>query len=217
MDLVLVDELTRGEAAESGPRAGRFRRKVGLNDSPDHERLVYRAVARAQSGDKEAIRFLYITYADNVYSYVRSMVRDEHEAEDVTQHVFTKLITNIRKYERRAVPFSAWILRVARNVAVDHMRRSRAVPCEEVRGSDDTFEDAASERSRGFGEALEALPEEQRSVMVMRHVVGLSPPEIAERLGRSEASVHGLHHRGRRALQHELRALGLAPSIAVAA
>jgi RNA polymerase sigma-70 factor, ECF subfamily len=213
---VLLDELTRGAAAESGPRSGRFRRKASLDDSPEQDRLVYRAVARAQAGDAEAIRFLYITYADNVYGYVRSIIRDDHEAEDVTQHVFTKLITNIGKYERRAVPFSAWILRVARNVAVDHMRRARAMPCEEVRGADDSFDEASSDRSRGFGEALDALPDEQRSVLVLRHVVGLSPLEIAERMGRSEASVHGLHHRGRRALQHELRELGLAPSIAAA-
>ena len=63
----------------------------------------------------------------------RSLLRDDHEAEDVTQHVFAKLMTNLHKYEPREVPFSAWILRVARNVAVDHMRQRRAIPCEEVR------------------------------------------------------------------------------------
>jgi RNA polymerase sigma-70 factor, ECF subfamily len=50
----------------------------------------------------------------------------------------------------------------------------------------------------------------------MRHVIGLSPGEIAEQLGRSESSIHGLHHRGRRALQEELRRLGSAPSTALA-
>ena len=50
--------------------------------------------------------------------------------------------------------------------------------------------------------------------MVMRHVVGLSPPEIAEHMGRTESSVHGLHHRGRRALQDELARLGSSPSTA---
>ena len=60
------------------------------------------------------------------------------------------------------------------------------------------------------------MPDEQRDVMVMRHVVGLSPPEIAEQMGRTESSVHGLHHRGRRALQEELSRLGSSPSIASA-
>jgi RNA polymerase sigma-70 factor, ECF subfamily len=54
-------------------------------------------------------------------------------------------------------------------------------------------------------------------VLLLRHVVGLSPVEIAERLGRSESSVHGLHHRGRRALQQELRHQGLAPATATTA
>jgi RNA polymerase sigma-70 factor (ECF subfamily) len=51
----------------------------------------------------------------------------------------------------------------------------------------------------------------------MRHIVGLSPPEIAEQLGRSESSIHGLHHRGRRALQQELERLGSAPSTSASA
>jgi RNA polymerase sigma-70 factor (ECF subfamily) len=175
---------------------------------------VARAVARAKEGDRDAIRFLYVRYADNVYGYVRSIVRDDHEAEDVTQHVFAKLMTVIAKYEQRAVPFSAWILRVARNVAVDHMRRSRAMPCEEVRGLDEPADDVGIERLDCLSDALDALPEEQRNVLVLRHLVGLSPGEIAVRLGKSEASIHGLHHRGRRTLQRELGGMGLAPATA---
>ena len=45
--------------------------------------------------------------------------------------------------------------------------------------------------------ALRTLPEEQRDVVVLRHLVGLTPGEIATWMGRSEASIHGLHHRGR--------------------
>jgi RNA polymerase sigma-70 factor (ECF subfamily) len=141
-------------------------------------------------------------------------VRDEHEAEDVTQQVFAKLLKNIVKYEERSVPFSAWILRVARNVAVDHMRRARAMPCEEVRGLDEVDESSESDRLRSLSDALCELPEEQRSVLMLRHLVGLTPGEIADQLGRSEASVHGLHHRGRRALQRELEDVGLAPATA---
>jgi RNA polymerase sigma-70 factor (ECF subfamily) len=59
-----------------------------------------------------------------------------------------------------------------------------------------------------------ALPYEQREVILMRHLVGLTPPEIATRMGRSESSIHGLHHRGRRALQQELRRLESAPATA---
>ena len=210
-----VEELRPTEQDRgAGPVSGRFRRRATLVDSDEQRRLVGRAVARAKEGDSEAIRFIYIRYADNVYGYVRSIVRDEHEAEDVTQHVFAKLLKNIVKYEERSVPFSAWILRVARNVAVDHMRRSRAIPCEEVRGLDEIDESGESDRLQSLSDALLELPEEQRSVLMLRHLVGLTPGEIAEELGRSEASIHGLHHRGRRALKRELTDVGLAPATA---
>jgi RNA polymerase sigma-70 factor, ECF subfamily len=52
--------------------------------------------------------------------------------------------------------------------------------------------------------------------LVLRHVAGLSPREIAERLGKTEASVHGLHHRGRRSLSAALRELEATPIAAIA-
>lgn len=195
---------------------GRFRSKTKLDDGTVPDRIVRRAVARAKEGDREAVRFLYLRYADNVYGYVRSIVRDDYEAEDVTQHVFAKLMTVIVKYEQRGVPFSAWILRLAHNVAIDHIRSRRAIPAAEVFGPDERVE-RDDDRVYGVRSALEALPEEQRDVVVLRHVVGLSPGEIAERMGRSESSVHGLHHRGRRALQAQLAELQLTPSTSVKA
>jgi RNA polymerase sigma-70 factor, ECF subfamily len=111
------------------------------------------------------------------------------------------------------VPFLAWILRVSRNVAVDHIRRQRAIPVEEIRASDDGAHDhSRSERMRDLQEALAKLPHDQREVLVLRHFAGLSPTEIAERTGRTEGSVHGLHHRGRRALTADLTSRGAAPS-----
>lgn len=175
-------------------------------------RLVTRAVKLAQAGDREALGFLYVRYADNVYGYVRSIVQDHHEAEDVTQQVFAKLIHVIGKYEERDVPFFAWVLRVARNVAVDHIRRQRLVPVEEIRLSDEGGGDpAGGARMRDLTDALSALPLAQREVLVLRHFAGLSPPEIAQHTGRSEGSIHGLHHRGRRALRADLQTRGAAP------
>ena len=179
-------------------------------------RLVLAAVSRAQKGDMEAIHFLYVRYADDVLRYVNSFVHDYHEAEDITQNVFAKLIHAIKKYEQRAVPFTAWILRVARNAALDHMRARRATPCEEIRLEDDGRSEVAAERGRDLRQALKRLPDDQREVLVLRHVVGLSPTEIASTLGKSESSVHGLHHRGRRTLKSALQDLGAAPVVAMA-
>ncbi|HEY4094157.1 MAG TPA: sigma-70 family RNA polymerase sigma factor [Baekduia sp.] len=195
--------------------AGAFRAKASLDESPASAPLVARAVARAKEGDREAVRFLYLRYADNVYGYVRSIVRDEYEAEDVTQQVFAKLMVVIGKYEQRAVPFSAWILRLAHNAAIDHMRKRRAIPAAEVYGADERVPEGNEDRSRELRLALADLPEEQRDVLVLRHVVGLSPTEIAGHMGKTEPSIHGLHHRGRAALRTALVERGCAPTVAV--
>jgi RNA polymerase sigma-70 factor, ECF subfamily len=200
-----ADELGRGVAKAC------FRRKTTLDNPINGDRIVARAVARAKEGDREAVRYLYLRYSDNVYSYVRSIVHDDHEAEDITQHVFAKLMTVVGKYEQRGVPFSGWILRLAHNVAIDHLRARRATPAEEVFGSDERADESVIDMSRCLRAGLEALPEEQRKVVVLRHVVGLTPSEIATQMGRSESSIHGLHHRGRRALQEELVHMEAAP------
>lgn len=192
-------------------RGDRFRRRR-LDQSTDGEALVTDAVLCAKQGDEDAMRFLYLRYADNIYGYVCSIVRDEHEAEDVTQQIFAKLMTALQRYEPRSVPFSAWILRIAHNAAIDSMRARRAVPCEEVRSPDLEDGSIARERAADLKEAIAKLPDEQREVIVMRFVLGLSPREIAERIGRSEDAVHGLQHRGRITLRRELTALQSAPA-----
>lgn len=183
--------------------------KAALNDT----RLVQAAVERAKAGDGEGVHFLYVRFAPDVHRFVNSLVHDHHEAEDITQNVFAKLMTRIQMYEQREVPFAAWIIRVARNAALDHLRARRSIPTEDVRLADSGQAQIGSERGRDLRDALEQLPDDQREVLVLRHIVGLSPVEIAEALGKSESSVHGLHHRGRRALQGTLSALGAAPVI----
>ena len=197
--------------SSAGVLEGRFRRSTSLDESDACRRRVARAIARAKQGDREALRYLYVQYADNVYGYVASIVKDEHEAEDITQMVFAKLMTKLVKYEPRQVPFTSWLLRLAHNAALDHLRRRLPTPAEEVRSPDERV-DGTSDDAQIVGQALAALPEDQRTVVVLRHVVGLTPGEIAERLGKSENSIHGLHHRGRRALQSQLRQLECAPA-----
>jgi RNA polymerase sigma-70 factor (ECF subfamily) len=203
-----------GRSPSGSPQRGR---REGLSQGPD-SRLVQRAVRRAKEGDRDALHFLYVRYAQDLNRYVNSFVRDHHEADDIVQDVFAKLIAGIGKYEQRDVPFTAWIMRVARNAALDHMRARRATPTEDIRVADDdtaAHSHANVERGRDLRQALEGLPDDQREVLVLRHVVGLSPVEIADTLGKSESSIHGLHHRGRRQLKSSLRQLGAAPTIAV--
>jgi RNA polymerase sigma-70 factor (ECF subfamily) len=203
--------LIREAALATSSATVGFISRTSVDSSPEMLRRTRLAVARAKEGDEEALRFLYVTYSHNIYGYVRSIVRDDHEAEDVTQHVFAKLMTTLRKYDDRGVPFFAWLVRLARNVAIDHLRANRLTPTETV------LDPAAScgvdlEQAQTVRAALASLPDEQREVVVLRHVVGLSPGEIADLMGRTESAIHGLHHRGRRALQRELTMLESMPS-----
>jgi RNA polymerase sigma-70 factor, ECF subfamily len=204
---VVDSRFGQARAAATG-----FHSSAAVDESPARLAQTRLAVARAKEGDRDALQFLYVRYSNNIYGYVRSIVRDDHEAEDVTQHVFAKLMTTLVKYDDRGVPFFAWLLRLARNVAIDHLRANRLTPTEEVIDPDASSNSTADlDRADTVRAALATLPDEQRQVVILRHVVGLSPGEIADRMGRTESSIHGLHHRGRRALQRELARLDYTP------
>ncbi len=175
------------------------------------DRVVRLAVRRAKTGDRSAFAFLYARFSDDLCRYAASILRNRHEAEDVTQQVFAKLFTQIGKYEERDVPFLAWMLRVTRNAALDHIRNGRAIPVAEVRVADERAFAPERAGSSDLIAALAMLPHAQREVLMLRHLAGLSPGEIAQHTGRSEDSIHGLHHRGRKALTDELTARGLDP------
>lgn len=217
----LTARSTGAAAQDSSPRrpfanspedaVASFRLRSAAVESPDAARTTRLAVQRAQNGDREAIRFLYIRYANNVYSYVLSLLRNHHEAEDVTQQVFAKLPESLKRYEDRGAPFMSWLVRLARNAAIDQLRSHRAVPVAEPIVAEAADDGSSRDRREILRTALAGLPEDQREIIVLRHLGGLAPAEIAARLGRSESAVNGLHHRGRRALRAELTRLGAAP------
>ena len=154
---------------------------------------------------------LYQRHVPRVRAYVLRIVGDEHDADDVTQQVFAKLLTELDRYRPGEARFMAWLLRVAHNAAIDHLRRLRPVSCDEVREPEPPGDDSAEQARTSLQTALASLPAAQRDVLLLTHVVGLSPSEIAERLGRSVRSVHGLHYRGRVAARIALDDMGSAP------
>jgi RNA polymerase sigma-70 factor, ECF subfamily len=193
-----------------------YRRRRQLDQPQDAEALVAAAVDRARDGEDDALRLIYLLYADNVFGFVLAIVRDEHDAEDITSEVFTRLPRALRHYRTSTTPFAAWLLRVARNAALDHLRAQRSVPLAEVRATDAAAELHAADRLEALKAALAALPDDQRQVMLLRLVAGLTPGEVAEQLGRSVDAVHALQHRARRRLRTELTRSGWAPTSAAA-
>jgi RNA polymerase sigma-70 factor, ECF subfamily len=166
---------------------------------------------RIAGGDREALAGVYTRYSHGIYGYIRSIVLDPHEAEDLTQQVFIKLMT-ARQTSFSGADFSAWLLRVARNTAVDCLRRRQRTllrdPHEWTPGGAAPDEEAR----RSLDDALSALSRGQRDVLVLREVLGLTPQEAARCLGKSDGAVHMLHHRARRTVRERLSGCGSGPS-----
>ena len=186
-----------------------------------------RLVTRIQAGESAGFAELYLRYFDRVYSYLRLLLRDQHEAEDITQQVFTQVLEALPRYERRRQPFRAWLFVIARNQALNHLRKLGRVSTEPAPALERRRENAS--RANGDHEAfsaqevldwvtdpdllvlVERLPEPQRNVLALRFMLGLSHPEIARVLGRSEVSVRVLQSRALAFLRDRLRALGHSP------
>jgi RNA polymerase sigma-70 factor, ECF subfamily len=216
--IISINETIRLAAdALQAASTGHFRRRIAGDRSSAGEQLVRQAVDRARDGDVDALRFLYLRYSDAVFSYVSPLLRDEHAAEDVTQTVFSRLSMRLQRYKGGEAPFGAWITRVAHNAAIDYIRAQRLVPSEDVLDPAASRDDLSPERLDALREALSTLPEDQRKVVVLRFVVGMSASEVGERLGRTEPAVHALQHKGRRRLRDELVRLQAAPTVYAAA
>src|SRR5437667_9272227 len=90
-------------------------------------------VERAQRGDRNALEELYLIHFDRIYSYLHMSVGNRHDAEDLTTQTFLKMLESIKRFRWQSAPFSAWLFRIAHNLAMDHFRANRRwQPEEEV-------------------------------------------------------------------------------------
>ena len=82
-------------------------------------------VARGQQGDRDAFEELYLIHFDLIYSYLHVSVGNRHDAEDLTTQTFLKMLEKMGSFRRQSAPFSAWLFRIAHNLAMDHFRARR--------------------------------------------------------------------------------------------
>jgi RNA polymerase sigma-70 factor, ECF subfamily len=169
-------------------------------------------IARALRGDTAAFNDIYAKTAGGIRRYVRTIIWNPWDAEDVTQEVFVKIFTGLRQYNPERAPFSAWTLRVARNAAIDHLRRHRSEPGHAEVDQCPASDDAAHRCGESLRVALGELNQNQREVLVLRALGGFTPSEVATHAKATPGSINTLYHRARLAAQDRLRAMDASPS-----
>jgi RNA polymerase sigma-70 factor, ECF subfamily len=178
--------------------------------APDRDH-IRRLVERGQQGDRDALEELYLVHFDRIYSYLHMSVGNRHDAEDLTTQTFLKMLESIGKFRFRSAPFSAWLFRIAHNLAMDHFRAARRwQPEEEVPeppGQEELSAEDEAMHSIGRASMLELIDElspEQRQVLTLKFVFNFGNGEVATILGKTEGAVKSLQHRALVSLQKQL-------------
>src|SRR5438093_13625327 len=169
-------------------------------------------VDQAQQGDREALEELYLIHFDRIYSYLHVSVGNRHDAEDLTTQTFVKMLESIGKFRFTSAPFSAWLFRIAHNLAMDHFRAARRwQPEEEVPEPPGQEElSAEDEALHSIGRAsmlelIEGLSPEQQQVLTLKFVFNFGNAEVATILGKTEGAVKSLQHRALVSLQKQIQ------------
>ncbi len=176
---------------------------------------VRRLVERAQKGDRKALEELYLMHFDRIYSYLQMTVGNRHDAEDLTNQTFVKMLESIERFQWRKVPISAWLFRIAHNLAMDHFRAHRRwQPEEEPPEPEDSAELSAEEEAlhsigrQSMLAMIEGLSEDQQQVLTLKFVFNFPNGDVATILGKTEGAVKSLQHRALASLQRELAKTG---------
>jgi len=181
---------------------------------PDKDSTTYirRLVERGQQGERGALEELYLIHFDRIYSYLHMSVGNRHDAEDLTTQTFLKMLESLKRFRWQSAPFSAWLFRIAHNLAMDHFRATRRwQPEEEIPeppGEAEPSAELAALQSIGrqtMLELIEDLSQEQKQVLTLKFVFNLPNAEVATVLGKTEGAIKSLQHRALVSLEKQIR------------
>jgi len=166
-------------------------------------------VERCLQGDDAAWEAIVTSYARRIYNLCYRYTGRTDEAEDLTQESFIRIYQNLKTFRPEAGNLVNWILKVARNLIIDHYRQTRrfqhAAGSEEMETmnlSDEKLPDAhrlveQSEASRFLRDGLQALSPELKEAVILRDLEGMAYQEIAQLLNVPEGTVKSRINRGR--------------------
>ena len=169
--------------------------------SPSDEALLRRYAA----GDPAAAQLLLDRLAPRLYRLALRLLGDPAEAEDVVQEAMLRLWQIAPRWQPGAAQPATWVYRVAMNLATDRLRRRRGVGLDSVAEPADPAPAPheamlTADRERALEGALAQLPDRQRQAVVLRHIEGMSNPEIAALMDVGVEAVESLTARGKRRL-----------------
>ena len=173
----------------------------------DERLLVRRAIAR----DGEAFADLYDCSVVRVYRHIYYLINDVKEAEDLTAQTFLQAWEAIDRFQPRGAPFVSWLLRIAHNLAVSHLRSRKSdtqlydtMVDEGLPRNPEAVAERQADEER-VRQAVLRLGDEQRQVIILRFVEELDYREVAEILGKSVAAVRVIQHRALCALRKMMK------------
>jgi RNA polymerase sigma-70 factor (ECF subfamily) len=182
--------------------------REAARESTEHVREL---VERGQRGDRDALEELYLIHFDRIYSYLHVSVGNRHDAEDLTTQTFLKMLEKIGSFKWRSAPFSAWLFRIAHNLAMDHFRaRRRWQPEEEVPEPPGEAEPSAELTAmhtigrESMLKLIDRLSPEQQQVLTLKFVFNLPNAEVAAILDKTEGAIKSLQHRALVSLQKQI-------------
>jgi RNA polymerase sigma-70 factor (ECF subfamily) len=186
------------EAADRAPVA----------DRTEDQLAVWELVRRAQGGDPEGFGQLYDRYVDMVFRYLYHRVGDRATAEDFTSETFVRALRRIDSLSFQGRDVGAWLVTIARNIVLDHVKSSRyrlEVATADMRDADratDGPEEAVLQRltNAELMAGVRQLSEEQRECIVLRFLQGLTVAETAAAMGKKDGAIKALQHRAVRRL-----------------
>ena len=187
--------------------AGKPATRDADGDSADRE-----VAARAQQGDHRAYAQLVRQHQDRIFRHLLNLTGSREEALELSQEVFLKAWEALPGWRPEA-QFHTWLYRIASNLAYDLLRRRRIVTYEPLAEDYDVPADEAGPEARlqarqgmaALDAALARLPPDQREIVLLREVEGLSYDELAATLGIDEGTVKSRLARGRAALAQAFR------------
>ncbi len=162
------------------------------------------------NGDREAAMLLTARLTPRIMGFsARMLGGDRAEAEDVTQEAMLRLWKIAPDWRQGEAKVTTWLYRVTANLCTDRLRKKRGIALDTVPEPEDETPGAVegmieADRVRALETALSALPDRQREAVVLRHLEGLTNPEIAAAMEISVEAVESLTARGKRTLARQL-------------